>query len=302
MASKQSEELKLLYQGWAATIGANPNMSLDEWRDLIEHWAEVTAEPGGVDYLETTADGVPAMWAVPKHCAEDRVLLSLHGGGYVTGSIYTHRKLFAHIAKSIGCRALLVEYRRAPEHVHPAQLDDVMTAYSWLLKQGIAPGHIAVVGDSAGGALALSMALRARDEGRPTPDAVMLLSPWVDLEISGETIASNAGKDVLFRKEGIERLVDMFLGPTGNRRDQYASPLYADLKNLPPLYIQVGGDELLLDDSRRLAERAKAAGVDVRLDVFPELQHTFHFSVGRAPEANDAVSRLAKWVRPKLDL
>jgi monoterpene epsilon-lactone hydrolase len=123
MASKQSEELKRLYQGWAATIAANPNMSLDEWRDLIEHWAEVTAEPRGVDYLETMADGVPAMWAMPKRCIEDRVLLSLHGGGYVTGSIYTHRKLFAHIAKSIGCRALLVEYRRAPEHVHPAQLD-----------------------------------------------------------------------------------------------------------------------------------------------------------------------------------
>ena len=302
MASKQSEELKRLYQDWAATIAANPNMSLDEWRDLIEHWAEVTAEPRGVDYLETTADGVPAMWAVPKRCIEDRVLLSLHGGGYVTGSIYTHRKLFAHIAKAIGCRGLLVEYRRAPEHVHPAQLDDVMTVYSWLLKQGIAPGHISVVGDSAGGALALSMMLRARDEGRPRPGASMLLSPWVDMEVSGETVVSNFGKDVLFRKEAIERLVDMFLGPGGNRRDPYASPLYADLTNLPPLYIQVGGDELLLDDSRRLARRAQEAGVDVRLDVFPELQHTFHFSVGRAPEANDAVSRLAEWVRPKLAL
>lgn len=302
MASKQSEELKRLYQDWAATIAANPNMSLDEWRDLIEHWAEVTAEPRSVDYLETTADGVPAMWAVPKRCIEDRVLLSLHGGGYVTGSIYTHRKLFAHIAKAIGCRALLVEYRRAPEHVHPAQLDDVMTVYSWLLKQGIAPGHISVVGDSAGGALALSMMLRARDEGRPRPGASMLLSPWVDMEVSGETVVSNFGKDVLFRKEAIERLVDMFLGPGGNRRDPYASPLYADLTNLPPLYIQVGGDELLLDDSRRLAGRAQEAGVDVRLDVFPELQHTFHFSVGRAPEANDAVSRLAEWVRPKLAL
>lgn len=228
--------------------------------------------------------------------------MSLHGGGYVTGSIYTHRKLFAHIAKAIGCRALLVEYRRAPEHVHPAQLDDVMTVYSWLLKQGIAPGQISVVGDSAGGALALSMMLRARDEGRPRPGAAMLLSPWVDLEVSGETVVSNFGKDVLFRKEAIERLVDMFLGPRGNRRDPYASPLYADLTNLPPLYIQVGGDELLLDDSRRLAGRAQEAGVDVRLDVFPELQHTFHFSVGRAPEANDAVSRLAEWVRPKLAL
>jgi monoterpene epsilon-lactone hydrolase len=130
----------------------------------------------------------------------------------------------------------------------------------------------------------------------------MLLSPWLDMEVSGETVVSNLGKDVLFRKEAIERLVDMFLGPSGNRRDPYASPLYADLTNLPPLYIQVGGDELLLDDSRRLAGRAQEAGVDVRLDVFPELQHTFHFSVGRAPEANDAVSRLAEWVRPKLAL
>jgi acetyl esterase/lipase len=120
MASQESEALKTLYRGWATALAANPEMPLDELRLMFEHWGDVTAEPGGVDYIETNADGVPALWAVPKGCTEDRILLCTHGGGYVTASMYTHRKVYGHLAKAIGCRSLILHYRRAPEHPHPA--------------------------------------------------------------------------------------------------------------------------------------------------------------------------------------
>jgi acetyl esterase/lipase len=230
------------------------------------------------------------------------VLLCLHGGGYVVCSMYSHRKVYGHLAKTTGCRALIPHYRRAPEHVHPAPVDDAATAYGWLIDRGVAPGHIALTGDSAGGGLAVTTLLRARQRNRPMPAATMPLSPWVDMELTGDTLVSNREKDVLVQKEVVEGLAATFLGEGGNRKDPLANPLYADLKGLPAMYIQVGGDETLLDDSRRLAERVRQAGGDVRLDVFPEMQHVFQYSAGHAPEADDAIRKLAEWVRPKLGL
>jgi acetyl esterase/lipase len=302
MASQGAEELKTFMRNWAAILAARPDMPLDELRAVFEHWGDVTAEPGGVDYIEVDADGVLALWAAPKGCAQDRVVLCLHGGGYVTASMYTHRKVYGHLAKAIGCRALIPHCRRAPEHVHPAPVDDAVTAYKWLLDQGIASGHLALAGDSAGGALAVTTLLRARERNLPMPAATMPLSPWVDMEITGDSLASNREKDVLVQKEVVEIMAATFLGDGGNRRDPLANPLYADLKGLPPMYIQVGGDETLLDDSRWLADRAKAAGVDVKLEIFPEMQHVFHFAAGNAPEADEAIHKLAEWVRPKLGL
>lgn len=302
MASKGAEALKAFYRGWADAFAANPQMPLDEMRQMFEHWGDVTGEPGGVDYLETEAGGVPALWATPKDGADDRAVLCLHGGGYVTASMYTHRKMYGHLAKAIGCRALIPHYRRAPEHVHPAPVDDAANAYRWLLDQDLAPAHIALTGDSAGGALAVTTLLRARERGLPMPAATMPLSPWVDMEIAGESLAANRDRDVLVQREVVEVMAQTFLGEGGDRRDPLANPLCADLKGLPPMYIQVGGDETLLDDARRLAARARAAGVDVRLDEFPEMQHVFHFAAGYAPEADDAIRKLALWVRPKLGL
>jgi acetyl esterase/lipase len=238
MASKQSNELKRLYEGWVTTVSSSPDMSMDDRRDMVEHWADATAEPRGVDYVETTvAAGMPAIWVLPHLAAEDRVLLCIHGGGFVAGSMFTQRKLFAHLAKAIGCRALIFEYRRAPENQHPAQLDDSIAAYRWLLDHGIPADHLAVTGDSAGGGLAVSILLRARELGLPLPAASMPLSPWVDMASTGKTMVTNHGKDALFT-----------------------------------------------------------------LEIFPELQHTFQFSAGRAPEADDAIRRLATWVRPLLGL
>jgi monoterpene epsilon-lactone hydrolase len=302
MASKRVEELNKLYLEWVAALQANPEMPLEELRHIFEQWERITGEPGGVDYIETDAGGVPAMWAVPKACAEDRVLLCAHGGGYVVGSMYTHRKIYAHMAKGIGCRALIVHYGRAPENVHPGPVTDTTRSYKWLLDQGIRPGHIALIGDSAGGGLAITTILCAREQDRPVPAAAMPLSPWLDMDANGVTFDTNAARDLLVTRDIIKTMADTFLGENGNRQDPLANPLYGDLKGFPPIYIQTGADETLLDDSRKLADRARQSGVDVTLDIVPEMQHVFQFLAGTAPEADAAIRRLAAWVRPKLGL
>lgn len=302
MASKQSEALKDLYKSWGVAMAANPTMGIEALREMFDHWGDVTAEPGGVDYLEVDAAGVPCLWAVPKGAAMDRVLVCTHGGGYVVGSMYSHRKVFGHLAKAVGCRAIILHYRRAPEFAHPAQNEDAVAVYKWLLDQGIAPRHIATTGDSAGGGLCTSLVLGARKAGLPLPAAIMPQSPWYDMEGTGETLKTKAAVDAIVQASVLEAMRGMFLGEQGSPQDPLASPLLADLEGLPPIYIQVGSDETLLDDSLRFAAKAKAAGVDVRCDVFPEMQHVFHFLAGRAPEADEAIRRYADWVRPKLGL
>ncbi len=302
MASKQSEELKTLYRDWIAAMQADPEMPLDELRRRFEHWGDITGEPGGVDYIETDAGGVPSLWATPKGCAESRVLLCAHGGGYVVGSMYTHRKAYGHVAKATGCRALIVNYGRAPENIHPGPVDDMVKAYKWLLDEGIQSGHIAFIGDSAGGGLAVTTILRARERGLPLPAATMPLSPWLDMDACGETFETNRERDVLVSRDVIATMAGTFLGEDGNRNDPLANPLHAELRGLPPMYIQTGADETLLSDSRDLADLARRSDVQVTLEVVPEMQHVFQFLAGVAPEADAAIARLAKWVRPHLGL
>lgn len=300
-ASPQAGAIVSLYRSWAARMAAQPEMDLDTLRDLFDEWHLLTAEPVGVTYEETDADGVPVMWCRPVGAVEDRVLIWAHGGGYVVGSRHTHRKVAGHLAKATGCTALVFDYRRAPEHPHPAQLEDAVTVYRWLLARGVEPGHIATTGDSAGGSLCTALVLRLRDLGEPLPSAIMPLSPWFDTEGKGETLESRAAVDALVQKEILLGMASMFLGG-GSPTDPYANPLHADLRGLPPVLIQVGDHETLLDDSRRFAAKAEQAGVDVTVEVVPEMQHVFHFMAGAAPEADEAIARLARWVRPRLDL
>lgn len=296
MASTQSDAVAKLYRTWLAGP-ADGDIIQDQ-----HQWGVLTAEPGGIDYLEADVAGIPALWAVPKGAAADRVLLCVHGGGFVSGSIYTHRKLFAHIAKATGARALIVGYPLLLDGgTYPVPVEHAVSAYRWLIDQGVDAGHIALAGDSAGGLVAVTAQLHARDQGLPMPAATMLISPWIDLEVTGETMVSNAGTEALFNQPWVRELAEGYLGGS-NAQDPHANPLYADLAGLGPLYIQVGGFEVLLDDSRRLAEQAAKAGVEARLDVFPEMQHTFQMMAGRAPEADDAIRRLAEWVRPRLGL
>nr|AAR99067.1 putative caprolactone hydrolase [Brachymonas petroleovorans] len=302
MASPESQDLVNLYKGWVAAMQAQPDMPLEGIRKLFSHWGDVTVDPPGVDYIEVDVAGIPAMWAIPKNSAQDRALLCSHGGGYVVGSMYTHRKLFGHIAKAVGCRALIVDYRRAPENPHPGPVNDMATAYRWLLEhEKLAPSHIALTGDSAGGALALTTIARIRELGLPLPAATMPMSPWAGWDTSGKTYDTNKDKDALVSRDTTEGLGSLFIG-NGDPKDPLANPLYIDYKGFPPIYLQVGDAETLLDDSLRIAERAKAAGVDVRIDVFPEMQHVFQFLAGNAPEADEAIQRMASWVRPKIGL
>jgi epsilon-lactone hydrolase len=292
-----------LYQSWAETMQARPDMPLGEIRDLFEHWGDVTGEPGGLDYIEDDADGIACIWAHPKGGARDRVLLCMHGGGYALGSMYSHRKLYGHFAKAFGVSALIVNYRRAPEHPHPGPLDDVVTAYQWLLTHDkIAPENIIFLGDSAGGALAISAMLRARERDLPLPAAAISLAPYLDVEATGASYEINANKDKLGSREATLAFVSIFLGPDGNRKDPLANPLLADLKGLPPILLQVGGDDVLLDDSRAFFAKAQASGVDVTLEIEPDMQHVYHFLAGASPEADAAIRRAAAWGRPKISL
>jgi epsilon-lactone hydrolase len=295
MASTESQAVRDMYLSWTAARirGEQPDN---------ESWGNLTAEPGAVDYLEFEIGGMRAMWAVPAHRDDDRVLLWFHGGGFIGGGIYSHRKLCGHLAKAIGARVLSFDYRLVAEGIHPAPVDDSVAAYRWLLDQGFETANIAFGGDSSGGGLAITAQLRAREHGLPLPAAALLVSPWVDMEVSTDSFNSNWAKDAFFYRELVLMLARGFLGPTGDPRDPLANPLYADLEGLAPAYIQVGGDETLLDEGRELADRLRAAGVETRFEVFEEQQHTFQMAAGKAPEANDAIRKLAAWARPQLGL
>lgn len=264
-------------------------------------WSVLTAEPGGVDYVETSLGDKTALWVQPKLAAKDRVMLYLHGGGYIGGSIWTHRKMVGHLAKAIGCHALLATYDYSFQSKFPRQIEQAVTAFEWLTEQGIAPKHTIGAGDSAGAGLIVAAAMKLRDAGRPLPAAILSISGFHDLSASGRSYQANREKDAFFQKEAVEMLASQLLGGA-DARHPLASPIFADLRGMPPIFLQAGEDEALLDDSQVLADRAKAAGVEVRLEVFPGMLHSFQMMAGRAPEADDAIERLAQWVRPRLGL
>lgn len=302
MPSIESENIKERYASWAARLAAGPGMDIATVRNIFEEWHLPTVEPERVMYAEVDAGGVPAMWCIPEGCAEDRVLLYAHGGGGVVGSMHTHRKLVGHLAKAAGTRALVPDYRLAPEHPFPAGVEDCVAAYRWLLEQGIEPAHVATAGDSAGGNLAVGSSLKLREQGEDLPAAIIALSPYLDMELSGAAMEANEATEALVSRPLMEQMVENYLCGQASVTDPLANPLHADLTGLPPLYIAAGDHEMLRDDGTRLATRAEQAGVLVTLEVEPEMQHVFQFMAGRAPEADAAVARIGAWVRPHLGL
>jgi acetyl esterase/lipase len=262
---------------------------------------QFTSRPDGVTWTVVDAGGIPAIWAIPDGGAGDRVVQYVHGGGYILGSAEQYQNLTGHLAKAVGCRVLNVDYGLAPENPHPGPVNDSVTAYRWLLAHPLRPEHLAIAGDSAGGGLTLATVLKLRNEGLPQPAAAVPISPWTDMEGLGETMTSNADRDVLIHGELLKGMADLFLAG-GDNRDPLAAPLHGDYRGVCPLYIQVGGDETLLDDARRVAERARAAGVDVQIEVFPEMQHVFQMAAGNMPEADDAVAKIGGYLRSRLGL
>lgn len=246
------------------------------------------------------ADGVPAEWIVPPGVSTECVVLYLHGGGYYSGSINCYRSLAAHIAHAAHGRALIIDYRLAPEDPFPAAIQDAMTAYRWLLAHGVAPDQIVVAGDSAGGGLALAMLVALRDGGEPLSAAVVCLSPWTDLAATGESWSTKAKADLIIDPGALLKAAQVYLGGA-DPRTPLASPLYADLRGLPPLLIQVGTDEILLSDSTHLAERAQGAGVDVTLEVWEGMLHVWQFVASVVPESRRAVDRIGEFIRGSLE-
>ena len=252
--------------------------------------------PGGITSA-VDAGGVPAEWTqVEGMDPQTGTLLYFHGGGYVQGSPTTHRRLVTAICRAAGFRALSVDYRLAPEDPFPAALEDVLTAYRWLTgPAGVEPGRVVVAGDSAGGGLAaaLLLALLAGDEAQPA--GAYLMSPWTDLAGTGASLRSRASVDPLIAGDGVPIVAAMYAGGHA-LTDPLVSPLYGDFAGAPPMLIQAGDLEVLLDDSVRLAERATAAGVDAELRVWPGAFHVFQIMVGLVPEADEAVEQAGAWM------
>lgn len=242
---------------------------------------------------------VAAEWLVPADCDPRRVLLYLHGGGFTTCSVNTHRELTCLLAHGLGLRALSVGYRLAPESPFPAAQDDALAAYCWLLGHGYAPSEIVVAGDSAGGGLAVSMLVRARDAGMPMPALLVLLSPWVDLAMRGESYRRNAHSDPYVRPAVMAEFARMYAGDRP-LDDPGVSPLYAPLHGLPPMFVQASRSEPMLDDSLALAERIQVCGGDATVDLFDDAMHDFQAMALVMPEARQAQQHIAAWARDRL--
>ena len=261
-------------------------------RAWTEAAARITRIPSGVSVTAGTLGGLPCDRIEADGADRSRAILYLHGGAYVLGSRRTHRGLAAQIALAGKAPVHLLEYRLGPEHKHPAGIEDSVSAYRELISSGIEPKAIVVVGDSAGGGLAVAMAMRLREEGEPLPGGLVLLNAWLDLTCSGASMYANARHDVGLFRDWTVRGGELYRGDA-DPLDPELSPVAADLRGLPPIYLQVGTHDLLLSDSETFADRARAAGVDVRMTRFERMWHDFQLAAGLLREADEAMADLA---------
>jgi acetyl esterase/lipase len=275
--------------------------TIDEQRGAMAATASAAPPPDGVNVRPGRLGGCPAEWLTPEGAVPGAVVLYLHGGGYCTGSLDSHRGLAGRIALASGCAVATLEYRLAPEHRFPAAVDDATAAYGELLASGIRPERIAVAGDSAGGGLTVATLLALRAGGSPLPGAAVCLSPWVDLTQSSPSYTELADVDPMVSKSGLDEMAGAYLGGT-DPRQPLASPLFAeDLGGLPPVHIEVGAREVLLDDATRLAGRIRDAGGRADLTVWPELIHVFQAFPGPlVPEADESIAAVGTFLAGRL--
>jgi epsilon-lactone hydrolase len=277
-----------------------PDPQIDELRRRMETVLWVTPRPPrGTQAINLNADGVKVVRIATPQSLDERYILYLHGGGYVMGSPPHYRDFIWRIARVATARVVCPYYRLAPEHRFPAALDDAVTSYSWLLAQGAAPRRLVIMGDSAGGGLALATLLRLRDEGLPLPAAAVALSPWTDLALTGDSIRSNAGADLTLEFQRTASFARHYLG-SADPRHPYASPLYGDPAGLPPILIQVGSDEILRDDSVRMADKLRAAGSPVEIEIWPRMPHVWQLFARVLPEGRRAIRRIGAFVQREM--
>ena len=278
--------------------GAMPaSVALLARREAMER--DALAPPPGVVIRREPAGPGRAEWVEPASECGAATVLFLHGSGYSKGSPATHRELVARIALAAQTHAFVPDYRLTPEHPFPAALLDALQAYRFVLER-TAPNQLIVVGDSAGGGLALALLLAARDCDMPMPAGVVTLSAWTDLAVTGPSTRPGAVDDPIVTGDMLRDAADLYLGGA-DPRSPYASPLYGDLSKLPPLLMQVGGREVMIDDTHRLAESARAAGVDVTVDVYEAMSHVFQWRASTHPERDNAVARIAAFIKERTE-
>ncbi len=299
MASWQSKVVNLLLRTFVKKR-LDPAVTPDHMRARVNRMAaRFNMKQKWITHTAVSANGVPGEWVEVSESEPDRVLLYLHGGGYTLCSPETHRGLVARLSRVARTRALVIDYRLAPEHPFPAAVEDAEAAYRWLLATGQPAEKIVIAGDSAGGGLTAALLLAIRDAGLPRPAGAALLSPWTDLALTGWSMLTKADEDPMLRPDSAMLGARHYLGETIPTHP-LASPLYANLAGLPPLFVQVGDKEILLDDSRRFVEKARNAGTDATLEVWPGMPHVFQ-AFPQLPEAHEAVTHMGTFLAERLD-
>lgn len=272
------------------------NINIVENRKKLEKDVYLFKMPYGVKKTAFKIGDIGAEWLLPKKHDEKRVIMYLHGGAYIAGSPKTHRTLAARIAKKSESKALIIDYRLAPENPFPAAVDDAETAYKWLLKQGYISTNIVFAGDSAGGGLTLATMLKLRDEKIPLPGAAVCLSPWTDLAITGDSVKLKKNEDLMLTEHYLKFSAEKYVG-NNNPKNPYISPLYAELKGLPPILIQTGTADLIVDDALRFVENAKKSGLDITLDLWQDMFHVFQIFGWYFPESKTALKKIGNFIK-----
>lgn len=295
MASRENVRVREILGELLVALAGDPEATMDDLRAGLERWSAQHFPPPAELVTETVdADGVPAVWAHMPGTSGERSILHLHGGGLSLGSSSSYRTLAAGLSRAADARVLLVDYRLAPEHPYPAGLQDAATAYRWLTKNEADPARSVVSGDSAGDGLAMGLLVALRDRGDALPAAAVCLSGLLDLTLSGGSMDLLDERDPVDKRPLVENMVAGYLMGQDARA---ASPLFADLAGLPPLLLLVGTFETLLDDTTRFADRARAAGVDVTVELGEEMYHVWPAMWQLLPEARAAVELIGRYVR-----
>ena len=281
-------------------LAASPRpANLAERRQRLDALGSRYIIPTDVLVEPVDANGVPAEWTTTPAADPTRAILFLHGGGYISGSIVSHRHMIAQAGREAEARTLALGYRLAPEHPFPVALEDALSGYRYLLSEGFAPEHIVIAGESAGGGLAVAALVSLRDQGMPLPGGTWCSSPWVDLEMTGATMTTKAAVDPLIQRNYLLELATLYLNGV-DPRTPLASPLHADLRGLPPMLIQCGSAETLLDDALRLAGVAAVADVRTTLQIWPDMIHAWHLFHAQLAEGRSALAEVGAFVRATL--
>ena len=272
------------------------------WAERRQRLDSIGAHPVGADIelQPETVDGLAVEWSLAPGSDPTRALLFFHGGGYCSGSIASHRGMVVEAGRAARARTLAVGYRLAPEHPFPAALEDARAAYALLADRGFSPRRIALGGDSAGGGLSLALMTNLRDSNQPLPGCAWLVSPWVDLAMTGASMVAKAAVDPLIQKSYLQELASAYIGG-GDPADPLISPLHANLAGLPPVLVQVGSAETLLDDAVQIVERAGAADVAVTLEIWPHMIHAWHLWAAELVDGRNALASAGAFIRTKLD-